>query len=83
MAAVLPFVASVLWGRQYGAGLVAALSAPWLLPPSVLAVLGYWVYRELESLTKHIGRTAPGPTLIFRLDPQARPEGELTDLSPN
>jgi hypothetical protein len=83
VAAGLPFVASVLWGRQYGAGLVAALAAPWLLPPSVLAVLGYWVYRELESLTKHIGRTAPGPTLIFRLDPQVRPEAERTDLSPN
>lgn len=43
-----PFVFSVLWGKQYGAGLVASFVAPWILPPAVFAALGYVVYRVIE-----------------------------------
>ena len=48
VSAVAPFVLALLWGRQYGAGLVAALAAPWLLPPTVLGVGGFCVYALLE-----------------------------------
>jgi hypothetical protein len=43
-----PVVFAGLWSRQYGAGVIAALAAPWLLPPTVLAALGYLVYVALE-----------------------------------
>jgi hypothetical protein len=48
VAAVMPFVAGVLWFRQYGASLVAAVAALWILPPALLAAAGYLVYRVLE-----------------------------------
>jgi Protein of unknown function (DUF1353) len=47
--------ASVLWGRQIGAGLVAAAAALWILPPTVVAALGYAVYWVLERLARAIG----------------------------
>jgi hypothetical protein len=34
VAAIAPFPASLLWGRQYGAGLTAAATAVWVLPPT-------------------------------------------------
>lgn len=50
MAAALaaPAIFAFLWGKQYGAGLVAAVAAPWLLPPTVLSMAGYLIYRGLE-----------------------------------
>lgn len=52
MAAALtaPAIFAFLWGKQYGAGLVAAVAAPWLLPPTVLSVGGYLIYRVLERV---------------------------------
>jgi hypothetical protein len=50
-----PFVFSVLWGRQYGAGLVASFVAPWILPPAVFALLGYIVYWVIEVLIPPYG----------------------------
>ncbi len=47
-AALAPVVFAGLWGKQYGAGIVAAIAAPWLLPPTVFAALGYGVYWILE-----------------------------------
>lgn len=44
-----PFAFAVLWGRQYGAGVVAAYAAPWIGPPSLAAVLGYLVYLGVET----------------------------------
>lgn len=49
-AAMAPLAASALWGRQYGAGLIAAYSAPWLVPPTLFAALGFAVYSTLERL---------------------------------
>lgn len=46
LVAPLPF--ALLWGKQYGAGLIAAIAAPWLLPPTVFAALGYGVYLASE-----------------------------------
>lgn len=50
MTALAPFVFAVLWGRQYGAGLVAALAAPWLVPPTVFGAAGFGVYAVLEGV---------------------------------
>lgn len=49
-AAALPVLASGLWGKQFGAGLIAAVAALWILPAAVFAALGYVVYRILEHL---------------------------------
>jgi hypothetical protein len=54
-ALVLPFVAAFLWGKQYGAGIVAAVAALWILPAAVLAGLGYLVYLGLEWAAGRIG----------------------------
>ena len=47
-AALAPIPACLLWERQYGAGLVAAYSSPWIVPPTVLAVVAYLVYLLIE-----------------------------------
>jgi hypothetical protein len=49
-ATLAPFLFALLWGRQYGAGIVAAFSAPWILPPTVLALAGFGVYLALEFI---------------------------------
>ena len=54
-AVPLPLVAAVLWGRQYGAGLVAAAAALWILPAAVVAGIGYVVYLGLERGAKTVG----------------------------
>ena len=60
---VAPFVLALLWGRQYGAGLVGALAAPWILPPTILGVAGFLVYAAMEWV---IG--------LFSQDTDDRPE---------
>ena len=50
LAAVLaPIPACLLWGRQYGAGLTAAGTALWVLPPTILAAAGFWIYWLVEK----------------------------------
>lgn len=49
VAAVLPFPAALLWGRQAGGGLLAAASGPWLALPAIIASLGYGVYWLIEQ----------------------------------
>ena len=49
-ATFAPFLFAGLWGRQYGAGIVAAYSAPWLLPPTFFAWAGYLIYLGAEWL---------------------------------
>ena len=49
-ATIGPLVFGALWGRQYGAGIVAAYNAPWILPPTVLGAIGYGIYTFLEWL---------------------------------
>ena len=51
-ALTLPLAASALWGRQYGAGLVASAAAPWILPPAILAGIGYLIYSVLEWVAR-------------------------------
>jgi hypothetical protein len=44
----LPFLAAPLWGRQFGASLVAAVAALWILPAAAFALFGGAVYKALE-----------------------------------
>ena len=46
---LLGLVSSVLWGRQWGAGLVAALTGIWLIPATVFVVIGLAVYWAMEK----------------------------------
>lgn len=48
--AVAPVAASVLWSGQFRAGLMAAFCAPFVIPPTVVAALGYGVYWILERI---------------------------------
>jgi hypothetical protein len=57
VAVLLPFAAAPLWGRQYGAGLVAAIAALWILPAAVLAGFGYLAYLILEWVARKLGLT--------------------------
>jgi hypothetical protein len=50
VALVLPVVASALWGNQFGAGLIAAAAAVWILPPALFALIGFLVYGVLERI---------------------------------
>lgn len=43
-----PLLVGGLWGRQWGASVVAAVVAPWILPPTLLAAVAYLVYCALE-----------------------------------
>jgi hypothetical protein len=51
----LPFAAAALWGRQYGAGIVAAVAALWILPAAAFAGVGYVIYLGLERGAKTFG----------------------------
>lgn len=46
---VLGVVSSALWGKQWGAGLVAALTGIWLIPATVFVVIGLAVYWVMEK----------------------------------
>src|SRR5262245_3236097 len=50
-----PLVAGVLWGKQWGASLVIAVAAPFLLPPAAIAAAGYAIYWVLEWLGRKLG----------------------------
>ena len=54
-AIVLALVSGALFGKQWGAGVVAATAAPWLLPPTIIAVVGYLVYWVIERLLRAFG----------------------------
>ncbi len=46
--------AAALWRAQYGAGILAAVCAPFILPPALLAVAGYGTYWVLEQLARAV-----------------------------
>lgn len=48
LVAAIPSAA--LWRAQFGAGILAAVCAPFILPPALLAVAGYGTYWVLERL---------------------------------
>ncbi|MFT7645893.1 MAG: hypothetical protein ACI8Y4_000626 [Candidatus Poriferisodalaceae bacterium] len=51
-----PVLASLLWGRQVGAGLVGSAAALWILPPSIFAGAGFLIYRVLEFAASPLDR---------------------------
>ena len=55
VALLLPVAAAPLWGRQYGAGLVAAVAGLWILPAAAFGGLGYLIYMTLERLARAVG----------------------------
>jgi len=57
IAGVLPFASSLLWGKQRGASLVAAVAALWILPAALFAIVGYGVYQLLERGARKLGLT--------------------------
>ena len=62
IAVIAPAVFSALWGRQYGAGVVASYNAAWVLPPTVLGAIGYGIYALLEWLIgRSSGRSGDSP----------------------
>ncbi|MEE3853126.1 DUF1353 domain-containing protein [Gordonia sp. LSe1-13] len=50
VAVILIFVAAPLWGNQIGAGIVAAGVALWIVPPAIMAAVGWGVYLVAEHL---------------------------------
>ena len=55
VSGLLPIAAAGLWGKQYGAGIVAALAGLWILPAAVLAGIGYLIYWLLEKAFHLVG----------------------------
>ena len=55
IAAALPIVAAGLWGEQWGASLVFAVTAFWLVPAAAIAGAGYLAYLALERLASRAG----------------------------
>jgi hypothetical protein len=55
IAAALPIVAAGLWGEQWGASLVFAVTAFWLVPAAAIAGAGWLVYLALERLASRAG----------------------------
>jgi hypothetical protein len=55
VAVLLPFASGPLWGKQFGASLVAAIAALWILPAAAFAAVGYVVYQSLEFLAEKVG----------------------------
>nr|EMP14268.1 hypothetical protein ISGA_753 [Gordonia sp. NB41Y] len=54
LSIILIFVAAVLWGRQWGAGVVAALVAFWLVPAALAAGFGLLAYLASEEAWKRL-----------------------------
>lgn len=55
VAVLLPFASAPLWGKQYGASIVAAVAALWILPAAAFGLLGFGVYKILELLARKLG----------------------------
>jgi hypothetical protein len=55
IATALPIVAARLWGEQWGASIVFAVAAFWIVPAGAVAGLGYLVYLSLEHLAVRAG----------------------------
>ena len=55
------FVFAGLWDRQYGAGVIGGITAPWLLPPAILATIGLGIYVVLEFVLGWVVGKIKGP----------------------
>ena len=72
LATIGLFVAAGLWDRQYGAGVIGGVTAPWLLPPAVLAVIGLGIYAvsewALASILGSLGKPETAGTGSYGAD---------------
>ncbi|MCR5978365.1 DUF1353 domain-containing protein [Gordonia jinghuaiqii] len=55
-ALVMLVVAGALWGRQWGASLIAAVAALWLVPAAIVTYFAYGIYLVLERIARVFGR---------------------------
>jgi hypothetical protein len=60
LATFAPLGFCLLWGKQYGAGLWASYTAPWVLPPTLIGAIGYGIYWVLEWLVRVLFGGKPG-----------------------
>lgn len=56
VALVLPVLSAPLWGRQWGASLVAAVAGAFVIPAAGFVVLGLAIYWTLEKFAALLGR---------------------------
>lgn len=56
IAISLPLPAALLWGKQAGAGLLAVVCGPLVLPPALAGVIGYSVYHAADRVATAFGR---------------------------
>jgi hypothetical protein len=64
----LLLVAGVLWGRQWGAAIFAAIALPWIGPAAALALVATAVFWLLDRLARRFDAPFPVPP------PELRPE---------
>ena len=69
-SSLAPVLFALLWERQYGAGLVAAYTAVWVLPPTVLGAVGYVIYRLLEGIAGKLRALRKRPASELRQSPE-------------
>lgn len=56
LALALIVLAAPLWGRQWGAAVIAALAGFWVVPAAIVAGAAWLVYLGLERLARAAGR---------------------------
>jgi hypothetical protein len=63
IATAAPLVVSLLWGRQYPAGLWASGTALFILPPAAIGALAFGIYLALEWIVSKVsgGRSGTQP----------------------
>lgn len=55
LASIAPTLTSVLWGKQYGAGIVASYgAAPWVVPPLIVTVVFLVIYSLAELIVTQL-----------------------------
>ncbi|HLM29462.1 MAG TPA: DUF1353 domain-containing protein [Acidimicrobiales bacterium] len=59
VALLAPVPAAVLWGKQFGAGIVAGYAFWWVVTGSVPAFLAYQAYRLVEWVVWHVRKRLP------------------------
>jgi hypothetical protein len=55
IAVALPWPAALLWGKQYGAGLIAVVCGPLVLPPALAGLVGYGAYWMADKASTAFG----------------------------
>jgi hypothetical protein len=51
---VLTVTCAPLWGRQWGASVIAAITCPWLVPAVAVAAFGFVIYLAIEAVLERV-----------------------------